>query len=260
MTRILAALRSPGAMMLALVLALIAQGEHTAQVFAYFSHGAGSAQALSYAFAAAVEVAVLLFVLNGHKRISYLFAFATLCTNIVYYAIGGIDLQSVAVLPVLLLSALLPGVIVGYSHTIAETPHSTATETTQTDRWQWWLFWRKQPTGAPQPDTSAGGTAETLLARPVASRGQSSIIVTTSGDAAVASLPPAPTERPTNADAQGAQDSAVVDNAESRAHALQLAKGGKYTTAEIARMVDKPYNTVQSWLRRAQSAQNGGAH
>ena len=114
MNQILAILRSPGAMMLALVLALFAQGEHTAQVFAYFSHGAGSAQALSYAFAAAVEVAVLLFVLNGHKRISYLFAFATLCTNIVYYAIGGIDLQSVAVLPVLLLSALLPGVIVGY--------------------------------------------------------------------------------------------------------------------------------------------------
>ena len=126
MTRILAALRSPGAMMLALVLALIAQGEHTAQVFAYFAHGGNnSAWLLSYAFACAVEVAVLLFVLRGHKLISYAFAGATFCTNLVYYWIGGVALWSVAALPVLLLSALLPACIVGYSHIIAETPHKT---------------------------------------------------------------------------------------------------------------------------------------
>jgi len=125
MTRILTALRSPGAMMLALALALIAQGEHTAQVFAYFAHSntQGGAILLSYAFACAVEVAVLLFVLRGHKRISYAFAGATFCTNLVYYWIGGVALLSVAVLPVLLLSALLPACIVGYSHIIAETPH-----------------------------------------------------------------------------------------------------------------------------------------
>lgn len=125
MTRILAALRSPGAMMLALALALIAQGEHTAQVFAYFAHGgSNSAWLLSYAFACAVEVAVLLFVLRGHRRISYAFAGATFCTNLVYYWIGGVALLSVAALPVLLLSALLPACIVGYSHIIAEAPHS----------------------------------------------------------------------------------------------------------------------------------------
>ncbi len=45
-------LRSSGAMMIALVLALFPQGEHTAQVFMYFSHDArGSAQFFSYAFA-----------------------------------------------------------------------------------------------------------------------------------------------------------------------------------------------------------------
>ena len=148
MTRILAALRSPGAMMLALVLALIAQGEHTAQVFAYFAHGGNnSAWLLSYAFACAVEVAVLLFVLRGHKLISYAFAGATFCTNLVYYWIGGVALLSVAVLPVLLLSALLPACIVGYSHIIAETPHETP---------------KGKHTTTP---------LETLLARPVAPQG-----------------------------------------------------------------------------------------
>jgi hypothetical protein len=126
MTRILAALRSPGAMMLALILALFAQGEHTAQVFAYFAHSTiGNGWLLAYAFACAVEVAVLLFVLRGHKYISYGFAGATFCTNLVYYAIGGVALLSPAALPVLLLSALLPACIVGYSHTIAEAPHGT---------------------------------------------------------------------------------------------------------------------------------------
>ncbi len=177
MDKILDALRSPGAMMIALMLALLAQGEHTAQVFAFFSHSnGGNAQALAYAFAAAVEVAVLLFVLRGHKHISYAFAVATLCTNIVYYAIGGIDLLSVAVAPVLLLSALLPGVIVGYSHTIAETPKSNATPDATPDatpepvtrrRWQ---FWRKPQDAAP---TSNGATVapQTPVALPSATTG-----------------------------------------------------------------------------------------
>ena len=90
----------PGAMMIALVLALFPQGEHTAQVFMHFSHDASSnAQTLAYAFAAAVEVAVLLFVLAGHKGISYTFAAASFATNMVYYAIGGVALLSVAILP-----------------------------------------------------------------------------------------------------------------------------------------------------------------
>lgn len=111
--------------MVALVLALFPQGEHTAQVFLSFSHDDGNgARFFAYAFAAAVEVAVLLFVLAGHKRISYLFAGASFFTNLVYYAIGGVALLSVELLPVLLLSALLPACIVGYSHTIADSTHA----------------------------------------------------------------------------------------------------------------------------------------
>lgn len=141
MTTILNALRSPGMMLLALVLALFAQGEHTAQVFASFSHPVDGTELLAYAFAGAVEVAVLLFVMNGHKTISYIFAGATFATNLVYYAIGGTDLLSVAILPVLLLSALLPGVIVGYSHTIAA--QGTTPDADATPRRVQWQFWRK---------------------------------------------------------------------------------------------------------------------
>jgi hypothetical protein len=145
MNRILDILRSPVAMMVALILALTAQGKHTADVFTFFSHP-GTPQWLSYAFAAAVEVAVLLFVLNRHKSISYAFAFATFATNMVYYAIGGTALLSVAIVPVVLLSALLPGVIVGYSHTIAEhtdvTVATPAPQPAKVRRYRW-QFWRK---------------------------------------------------------------------------------------------------------------------
>ena len=161
MTQILAALRSPGMMLVALVLALFAQGEHTAQVFASFSHPADGAQLLAYAFAGAVEVAVLLFVMNGHKTISYIFAAATFATNIVYYAIGGIDLLSVALLPVLLLSALLPGVIVGYSHTIAATGATAQapTKAAQARTWQW-RFWRRKWAQPAQGATPAVAVAQ----------------------------------------------------------------------------------------------------
>ena len=153
MTQILAALRSPGMMLLALVLALFAQGEHTAQVFASFSHPTNGPQLLAYAFAGAVEVAVLLFVMNGHKTISYIFAGATFATNLVYYAIGGIDLLSVQLAPVLLLSALLPGVIVGYSHTIAATG-ATETRAATQPRALRWQFWRKPATPATLHDNT----------------------------------------------------------------------------------------------------------
>jgi hypothetical protein len=166
MTTILNWLRSPGMMLIALVLALFAQGEHTAQVFASFSHPVDGAQPLAYAFAGAVEVAVLLFVMNGHKTISYIFAAATFATNLVYYAIGGVNLLSVALLPVLLLSALLPGVIVGYSHTIAATGTTNAAtaQPAATQRRTRWQFWRK----AAQPDTPADVTALPSAAQAVA--------------------------------------------------------------------------------------------
>ncbi len=121
MTRILTLLRTPGAMLAALLLALVAQLEHTAQVFSMVVGASGIASSVhAYAFAVAVETAVLLFVLAGHRWISYGFALATAATNLSYYAMHGINLFSIAALPAWLMSLLLPAAIVGYSHTIAE--------------------------------------------------------------------------------------------------------------------------------------------
>ena len=260
MDTVLNALRSPGAMMVALVLALFPQGEHTAQVFLFFSHDrSGNAQFFAYAFAAAVEVAVLLFVLAGHKRISYLFAGASFLTNVVYYAIGGVAMLTVAVLPVLLLSALLPACIMGYSHTIAEKPEATQKQPKQqakTTARRWWIFGKK-PLEAP----IAYGTTKTAVEAPVANpsaisagaRSEPTANKTTSKtppDAAPAEtgdLPATPAEQP--------QD---VPTHDTRTQALQLRDEG-YTAAEIARMTGAKYSTVQSWLRRA-TVQTNGVH
>jgi len=88
------------------------------------------AQLHAYAFALAVETAVLLFVLAGHKRISYAFALATFATNLSYYAMAGVDLLSVQGAPAWLMSLLLPAAIMGYSHTIAERGGAVSSTTT----------------------------------------------------------------------------------------------------------------------------------
>ena len=248
MTKILAALRSPGAMMLALILALFAQGEHTAQVFAYFAHSTiGNGWLLAYAFACAVEVAVLLFVLRGHKYISYGFAGATFCTNLVYYAIGGVALLSPAALPVLLLSALLPACIVGYSHTIAEAPHAVDGATDSA------------------PHTSAATPAETILALPVASQGQPSesapteqagqtdVLATT-----VIVAPPAPAKRTVR---KPARRKAAKLSPEQRR--TQIASSGVTDPSAICAQFGVSLRTAQEDIkavRSALTAQNGATH
>lgn len=154
---IIAFFLSPVVMMVALALALLAQGKHTADVFTYYSHD-NTPWWLSYAFAAGVEVAVFLFVLHGHKGKSYTFAFAAFATNVVYYAIGGAALLTAELVPVLLLSALLPGVIVGYSHTIAEKPMHVATQPQRSNTRPWWkrlAVWRNSPEYSPAVPSEA---------------------------------------------------------------------------------------------------------
>ena len=262
MDAILNALRSPGAMMIALVLALVAQGEHTAQVFAYFAHGsADHAQPLSYAFAGAVEVAVLLFVLKGHKHISYAFAVATFATNMVYYAIGGIDLLSVAVLPVLLLSVLLPGVIVGYSHTIAETHNTPAAPALSTKpakvRRHFWQFWRPraEPTAAtniPQRDRQTGleSTVEIKAASAITQSETEAPSGTPVGAAQAqegTGKPPAKHGKPAKAAKRPANP--------NRDRALQMRSEG-FNASEIAGLLNEKESTVASWLYRG--AQKNG--
>lgn len=248
MDTVLNALRSPGAMMVALVLALFPQGEHTAQVFLFFSHDrSGNAQFFAYAFAAAVEVAVLLFVLAGHKRISYLFAGASFLTNVVYYAIGGVAMLTVAVLPVLLLSALLPACIMGYSHTIAEKPEATQKQPKQqakTTARRWWIFGKK-PLEAP----IAYGTTKTAVEAPVANPSAIS--------AGARSEPPddkTPTE---TADGDGYK----LTPAQRRA---QIASAGLQTPEEVIAMFRVGKRTADgdlAWVRKNLLQTNGtGAH
>lgn len=248
MNKILDALRTPSAMLVALLLALVAQLEHTAQVFMQVVHASGDgAQVHAYAFAIAVETAVLLFVLHGHKRISYGFAIATFATNLSYYAMHGVDLTSIAGAPAWLMAGLLPAAIVGYSHTIADTPNAPATHAPAKPitrrRWQ---FWRK-PTETPTANATANTTTPTPVAPPSESGGHSEAVSATS----------APAEQ-TGA-TSGQPEGADVPTHDTRTQALQLRDEG-YTAAEIARMTGAKYSTVQSWLRRATVQTNGGAH
>jgi hypothetical protein len=248
MNKILDALRTPSAMLVALLLALVAQLEHTAQVFMQVVHASGDgAQVHAYAFAIAVETAVLLFVLHGHKRISYGFAIATFATNLSYYAMHGVDLTSIAGAPAWLMAGLLPAAIVGYSHTIADTPNTTATTTPAKPatrrRWQ---FWRK-PTEPATTHATSNTTTPTPVATPSESGGHSEAVSATS----------APAEQ-TGA-TSGQPEGADVPTHDTRTQALQLRDEG-YTAAEIARMTGAKYSTVQSWLRRATVQTNGGAH
>lgn len=218
MNKILDILRTPGAMLVALVLALVAQLEHTARVFSMVIGAQGVwSQVHAYAFAIAVETAVLLFVLAGHRWISYGFAVATAATNLSYYAMHGVDLLSVAAIPAWLMSLLLPAAIVGYSHTIAES----------------WPAQAHEPENA-TPDE----TPETVVETPEAP----------------VTIVAVPTHQN---DAIDAPEPSYGEQMDARTRALLLARDNTMTSAEIARMVGAKDSTVRSWLRRAQAATNG---
>ena len=239
MNKILDALRTPSAMLVALLLALVAQLEHTAQVFMQVVHASGDgAQVHAYAFAIAVETAVLLFVLHGHKRISYGFAIATFATNLSYYAMHGVDLTSIAGAPAWLMAGLLPAAIVGYSHTIADTPNAPATHAPAKPitrrRWQ---FWRK-PTGAAAANTTANTTTPTPIAPPSESGGHSE-------GAAQTSTPE-----------QARDGSKSKVSPETKAIILRsISNGAK--VADVATEFDVSPNTVRSWIARTAKQTNG---
>ena len=244
MNRILDALRTPSAMLVALLLALVAQLEHTAQVFMQTVNATGDgAQVHAYAFAIAVETAVLLFVLHGHKRISYGFAIATFATNLSYYAMHGVDLTSIAGAPAWLMAGLLPAAIVGYSHTIADVPHgATPAQPAATTTPRRWQFWRK-PAESTTTDNLARAAVQTPTARPSATSGHPDATPAAAPEPAAAPKQPEPDAMP---------------QPDKRTQAMQLRDEG-YTAAEIAKMTDAKYSTVQSWLRRA-TAQTNGVH
>lgn len=119
--RMIAWLRTPMATLVVLVAALLAQLPHAADVFRLVVHGDGLWQvAHSYSYAIALELAVLLFVVQRRNVESYLFAFVSICVNLAYYSLHGVNLFSVAALPAWLISIALPAAIARYSHLIVD--------------------------------------------------------------------------------------------------------------------------------------------
>lgn len=114
-------LRSKEATLSVLVIALIAQIPHAAYVFTHigkqqetwFSFGHGGAYAI------ALELAVLLFVVRNRQVESYGFAAVSILINLSYYNMHGVSVFSLGSFPAWLVSVALPVAIACYSHDIA---------------------------------------------------------------------------------------------------------------------------------------------
>ncbi len=121
--KIIAWLRSPTATLCVLCAALVAQLPHAADVFRIIVSGTGwPAVAHGYAYAIALELAVLLFVVQRRNVESYIFAGVSVLVNLSYYSLHGINLLTIAALPAWLVSIALPAAIARYSHLLVETP------------------------------------------------------------------------------------------------------------------------------------------
>lgn len=128
--RAISFLRTPVATLAVLVTALVAQLPHAADVFRLAVAGQGLAATLhSYSYAIALELAVLLFVVQRRNIESYIFAVASICINLAYYALHGVNLMSVAAAPAWLISVALPVAIARYSHLIVDAAHEEIAST-----------------------------------------------------------------------------------------------------------------------------------
>jgi len=126
-TAIVSILRTPLAVLIVLVSALAAQIPHAADVFRLAVGGTGAlAIAHGYVFALALEMAVLMFVVQQRQYESYGFAAVSVCMNLSYYHLHGVHLFAPAALPAWLVSIALPVAIAQYSHLLADATHAPA--------------------------------------------------------------------------------------------------------------------------------------
>ena len=135
---VIAWLRTPIATLIVLVAALASQVPHAADVFRLIVQGEGLPAILhGYAYAIALELAVLLFVVQKRDLESYIFAGVSVLVNLSYYSLHGIHLFSVEALPAWLVSIALPAAIARYSHLLLEESpgeaHKLATVATSQD-------------------------------------------------------------------------------------------------------------------------------
>ena len=239
-------LRTPIATLIVLCSALLAQLPHAADVFRLIVMGEGIWPVLhSYTYAIALELAVLLFVVQRRNVESYLFAGVSILVNLSYYHLHGVALFDVAALPAWLVSIALPAAIAQYSHLIAA---ATATQGAQpatqpVRRWQWFRRDTKSasapamPTETPRNDDS-GKNKEM--------------------DAAAAAAVSTPVFAPVAPDVADDALTAIAQQ-DARAAALQMASEG-CSVAQIAAQVDAKPATVRSWIARDKAKRNGGTH
>lgn len=160
-------LKSPLATLVVLCSALLAQLPHAADVFRMIVMGSDwLAKLHSYTYAVALELAVLLFVVQRRNIESYFFAFVSILVNLSYYYLHGVALISIAALPAWLISIALPLAIAQYSHLIAASVDGVDGDTAKPAkpvkvRRHFWQFWRPRPevtaaTNTPQRDRQTG--------------------------------------------------------------------------------------------------------
>lgn len=150
-------LRSKIATLCVLVLALVAQLPHAAEVFMQAGgvHGAW-AWVHGTAYALALELAVLLFVVQGHRGASYAFAGVSVLVNLAYYA-ERVQLFSVHGLSAWLISVALPVAIALYSHAVADA-HDTMDVLARVRAW-----WRARGV---QPALQVDATQDSMDVQP----------------------------------------------------------------------------------------------
>lgn len=223
--RAISFLRTPVATLAVLLTALVAQLPHAADVFrlAVAGHGLG-ATLHSYSYAVALELAVLLFVVQRRNVESYVFAVASICINLAYYALHGVNLASVSAAPAWLISVALPVAIARYSHLIVDAAHEDA---------------------APVAQPVSPSVAQPV-AQPVAPTTNQVVSVS----------PSEPVRRVYVQDvhaepAQVVHSQSDIPAMDVRAHALQMHAEG-FSVAQVAQQLGANPSTVRSWVRRAQ--------
>lgn len=211
--RAIAFLRTPVATLAVLVTALVAQLPHAADVFrlAVAGHGLG-ATLHSYSYAVALELAVLLFVVQRRNVESYVFAVASICINLAYYALHGVNLASIAAAPAWLISVALPVAIARYSHLIVDAAHEEVA-----------------PPVAPSVAPSVAQPVAPAIDRVVHAEPVQRARVQVHAEPAQSDIP-------------------AMD---VKSHALQMHAEG-FSVAQIAQQLGANASTVRSWVRRAQ--------
>ena len=252
-------LKSPLATLVVLCSALLAQLPHAADVFRMIVMGSDwLAKLHSYTYAVALELAVLLFVVQRRNIESYFFAFVSILVNLSYYYLHGVALISIAALPAWLISIALPLAIAQYSHLIAASVDGADGHTAKRNaapRRHFWQFWRPQPVAAvtvatntarPAHQTgleSTGGmeTASTITVNEMEPHSATPVGTAQALDDGGKPAEPAKSgRRPVNP---------------NRDRALQMRNEG-FTASEIAGLLNEKESTVASWLYRG--AQKNG--